>query len=188
MQKMLATIIMLTKRFKSELGLPEHEQVTIRGVNFPGIRISWDSIVNLSPRLIRKYMFPHGEQLAQHFGNVLIHYCTGGAGNDGGYARSAHVIKTLAECPAFLAIDNWHGYESAFNGDDALMLQDKLGICTDLSKEDVSEVEHLMQEPFFAQVPRKHGRAITATATADSIEEGKRRYETWKAYFEKAGY
>jgi hypothetical protein len=40
MQKMLETIITLTKRFKDELGLPENEQVTIQGVNFPGIRIS----------------------------------------------------------------------------------------------------------------------------------------------------
>jgi hypothetical protein len=65
------------------------------------------------------------------------------------------------------------------------MLRDKLGICTDLSKEDVSRAEHLMQKPFFAQVPRKHGRAITATVTADSIEEGKRLYDTWRTYFEK---
>ncbi len=185
MSKMLDVMITLTKRFKQELGMPEREQVTIRGVNFPGIRISWDSIVNLSPRLIRKFMFPHGEQFAQHFGHVQIHYCTGGAGNDGGYARSAHVIKTLAECPAFLAIDNWHGYKSAFNGDDALMLQDKIGICTDLSPEDVLHVDQFMQKPFWAQVPRKHGRAITASVTVESIEEGKRLYDIWRNYFEK---
>lgn len=137
--------------------------------------------MNLSPHMIREYMFPVYNRFAEEFGNVMLHYCCLPA-------PSGHVLPTLTECPGISCVDNWQGIRTFFDKNGTGMDQEKISICTDLSVENVLNVEKFMAEiPFYSSVKRKGGRGITATVFASTVDEGKYLYDTWQEYFRRKG-
>ena len=183
MDKVNEVTIKFIKALKIVTDEDTNSQVTIRGVNFPGIRLTGDCIVNLSPKMIKEIMFGVYDRFADEIGPVMLHYCTGGSAYP---APAGHVITTLLDCPSVKCVDNWHGYRSTFDEKGTGLMQNKISICTDLPPEEVGNVEKLMTEnPFFSEVPRKGGRGIAATVTVDGVDEGKRLYDKWVNYFVK---
>ncbi|MHB1484899.1 MAG: uroporphyrinogen decarboxylase/cobalamine-independent methonine synthase family protein [Saccharofermentanales bacterium] len=179
MEKIMEVTISIIKLFKNELNEPLESQLTVRGFHYPGLRLTGDAIVNLSPSLIREFLFPVYDRFAKEFGSVMLHYCTTPA-------PSGHVLPVLTECSGIRCVDNWQGYRTFFNENEDGLLQEKVSVCTDLIIEQVENVDKLMQgEPFFAKVPRKCGRGIAASVIAENIEQGKRLYYNWVNYFEK---
>lgn len=175
------TTIKVMKLFKKELNESMDSQITLRGFSFPGIRITGDSIVNLSPELIRKFTFPIFKKFADEFGQVMLHYCTTPA-------PTGHVLPVLAECPYVKCVDNWQGYRTFFGPKETFMHQDKISICTDLNTEELIDLDKFFDEqPFYSKVPRKNGRGILATVYVQSLEEGQRLYYNWRNYFIKKG-
>ncbi len=175
------TTIRLIRRFKAIAGEPADSQITVRGFHFPGIRLTADAIVNLSPDLIRRFLFPRFEQFADAFGSVMLHYCTLPA-------PAGHVLPILRECPAVRCVDNWQGYRTFFDAGASGMLQNSIAVCTDLTEEQARDPNvFLREEPFYSEVPRAGGRGIAASYTADSIGEGQEIYSRWRRHFEEAG-
>ncbi len=162
------------KIFKKELSEPLCKQTTIRGFHFPGIRLTGDAVVNLSPDLIRKFMFPIYDKFARELGEVMLHYCTSPA-------PSGHVIPVLIESGSVRCVDNWHGYRSFFGPDKKGYLQTKISFCTDLEPASITPPQKLLfgDDEFFTSVPRKGGRGIAATVTVSDIEEGRELYSRW---------
>ena len=111
----------------------------------------------------------------------MLHYCTLPA-------PSGHVLPALKDCKGITCVDNWQGYRSFFNKTETDINQERVAICTDLSYEQVEQVDKLMtNNPFFSQVRRKNGRGITASVNVSSVDEGKRLYDKWVNYFGKKG-
>lgn len=162
----------LIKIFKALSGEILSGQTTIRGLHFPGIRLTGDAVVNLPPDLIRSFMFTLYDIFAAEFGSVMLHYCTSPA-------PSGHVLPVLTECSSIKCVDNWHGHKSFFDKNLTGYLQNKVSVCTDLSTDKLSDPDSLLNDPFFSEVPRKGGRGITASVMAESVSEGRELYDAW---------
>lgn len=169
------TIIEVVKIFKEILGEPVNEQITVRGMYFDGLRLTNDSIVNLSPAMIEEFYFPCLKKFKEAFGNIMLHYCCTPA-------PSGHVIEALLNCNYVDAIDNWQGHETFFRSE-AFKLQEKISICTDIAYEDVLNFDEYIKDKTFFRVPRKNGRALIVGTTVKTVEEGNALYEQWQKRF-----
>ena len=89
---------------------PVGGNLTCRGMYFPGVRMPFDSIVNLSPDTIRDLVLPMLPDLSKAFGGLCMHFCTAPA-------PAGHVLPVLLESDAVVAVDNWQGPD-VFIGDD----------------------------------------------------------------------
>ncbi|MHB8962338.1 MAG: hypothetical protein ACYC5K_04215 [Saccharofermentanales bacterium] len=177
MAKIADVTIRTIRLFKSEMKEADDTQVTIRGFHFPGIRLTGDAVVNLSPVMIRDFMYPLYSRFAEEFGSVMLHYCTSPA-------PAGHVLPALADCPGIRCVDNWHGYNTFFNKNREGILQDRISVCTDLSLDQLGDIHGLLTgDPFFSAVPRKGGRGIAATVVAEDIESGQDLFDRWTDYF-----
>ncbi len=166
------------RRFLGVLGEePRGSRLTVRGLWFPGLRLSGDAVVNLSPSVIRGIMFPLYRRFADEFGAVMLHYCCTPS-------PSGHVLPVLAEGCGITCVDNWQGYKTLFNERQDGLAQERVGICTDLPKEAVADPESLFtREPLFADVPREGGRPLTVSVGVSSVDEGRRLYNGWRDFF-----
>ncbi len=162
MEKIADVTIKTIHCFKEIIGQPLEECLTPRGLVFPGIRLTGDAIVNLSPAMIEDIMCPLFGKFKKEFGRVMLHYCCTPA-------PSQHVAGALAKGGVIDCIDNWQGYQTFFNGDE---LQTQLGVCTDVDKELILNGT-LFHDPFFCL----KDRPLTVSTRADSVEEGKRLVE-----------
>ena len=158
--------------FKDVIGQPKDECATVRGYIFPGIRLTGDAIVNLSPAMIQEVMCPLYQRFTDQYSHVMLHYCCLPA-------PSGHVIGALNKGEGVAWVDNWQGYKTLFNGD---VLQKQMGICTDVKKEQILSGE-LLEDPFFTL----QGRPLTASVSVDTVDEGKRVYAAWREMWEKQG-
>lgn len=167
------TAIGVAKILKDVIGQPMNESVTIRGIHFPGVRITNDAIVNLSPNMIQEMYFPCLKKFKKAFGEVMLHYCCAPA-------PSGHVLPALNKGDYVRAVDNWQGFQTFFNKEED-MLQDKIAICTDLPFDTVMNFEEYTEKtPFFSKVKRNGGRGLTVTTVAPSEEDAKRLWNKWQ--------
>ena len=167
------TTIGVVKILKDVIGQPLNESVTIRGLHFPGFRITNDAIVNLSPAMIREMYNPCMKKFKAAFSELMLHYCCTPA-------PSGHVLPTVAQDGLVRAVDNWQGFKTFFNKEEE-MLQDKVAICTDLPFDTVMNFEeYAEQTPLFSKVKRNGGRGLTISTTAPSVEEAKRLWDKWQ--------
>jgi len=191
--------VLLERRFKQLLGEPLRESVTYLGVVIPGVRVAADSMVNLSPDMIRRFCFPIFEHLAREFGGVLVHYCPSPS------LKYYHVLETMAECPAVIGVDTSGSIDyldDPANGarldlrltqvaDCAIRPPDFTTATKDLhpniniNQFAVREWDRLGQwiEGEFLATHRKQGRGVVLRATVDSIEEGRELHAFWQRLF-----
>ncbi len=170
------TTIAVVKILKDIINEPYNEQITVRGAYYPGLRLTNDSIVNFSPEMIEEFYFPCLKKMHAEFGKLMLHYCCTPA-------PSGHVIEALLRCDYVDAIDNWQGYETFFRNDE-IVVQDKISICTDLPYEAVDNFdEYIKDKPFFKDVMRKNGRALTITTKVKTVQEGNALYQKWQKNF-----
>ena len=162
------TTIKAMNCFKELLGQKKDEWVALRGMYFPGIRISGDAVVNLSPGMIGKFMNPIFQKFADEYNAVMLHYCTTPS-------PSGHVIGSLPD--AVLCVDNWQGHETLFSTEDE-KYQTKIGVCTDISAEDITGGS-VFANPFFTM----KNRPLFVSVNAKTIDEGKCLYEVWNENF-----
>lgn len=163
---------------KEAINQPINQCITIRGMYFNGIRLTSDAIVNLSPDQIRQYLIPLYKRFKTLAGQVMLHYCCTPA-------PSGHVIGALTQCETISSVDNWQGYPTFFTNNEADTLQDKVNICTDIPYQEACQIDSLMNQPFFKEVPRLKGRALTITVEAPSIQAGETLYQEWQKYFNR---
>lgn len=186
--------VALETRFKSIVGEPRHQSVTYLGTVIPGVRVAADSLVNLSPEMIRRFCFPIFERLAREFGGVLVHYCPSPV------LKYYHVLATLCECPSVIGIDTSGGIDYFDHPDNPARLDPRLTQVADCAlrrTETPSNVpdRHPNINRFtvrpWAGVPawlggdymtrhRTQGRGVVLRATVDSIEEGRELLELWR--------
>lgn len=175
MEKITDVTIHTIKCFKEILGQPMDECVTVRGYCYPGIRLTGDAIVNLSPAMIEEMMCPLYKRFEEEFGAVMLHYCCLPA-------PSGHVIGGLAAGGGINCVDNWQGYQTLFNKE-SNVLQTDIGICTDVTKEQILSGS-LVHDPFFTL----EGRPLVCSTAVDTVEEGKRVYEKWQELWSNRRY
>jgi len=166
MEKIADVTIKTIKYFKQMINQPFDECVTIRGLYFPGIRLTGDAIVNLSPDMIKNIMCPFYKKYEKEFGSVMLHYCCTPA-------PSTHVAPVLAEGGGISATDNWQGYRTMFNEKD--YFQDTLAVCTDVNKDDILNGAIFRDE--FIMYKK---RPLVVSTSVESVEEGKRVYDIWR--------
>ena len=158
---------------KKEMGLNTDEFITNRGLFFPGLRIPCDALVTFSPALIRDIALPVIQQFGERYGKLCIHYCTAPA-------PSQHVLPVLVESDFVGAVDNWQGAD-VFIGDEApARMQDKISIITDIDLSTEEKMREFINSEPIRNIPRKGGRGIVANTKSETVDEGKRIYETWQ--------
>ena len=147
--------------------------ITNRGIYFPGWRLPCDSLVNLSPELLRLFALPFLERFGEELGQLCIHYCSKPA-------PSGHVLPVLCESDWVAAVDTWQGPD-AFMGDDAPgRLQSKIGLMVDVDLSTPQKMDSFLGWEPIRTVPRQNGRGIVVHTTAPSVAEGRRIYEAWR--------
>lgn len=165
MEKIADATIKTIKIFESIINQPSDECMTPRGMIFPGIRLTGDAVVNLSPAMIEDIMCPMYKKFQAEFGQVMLHYCCAPA-------PSAHVIGALARGGGVQCVDNWQGYKTLVKEEEEL--QTEIGICTDVDKDLILSGE-IKTIPFFNGVQRP----LTVSTKCDTVDEGRRIYEKW---------
>jgi len=156
---------------------PVGGNLTCRGMYFPGVRMPFDSIVNLSPDTIRDLVLPMLPDLSKAFGGLCMHFCTAPA-------PAGHVLPVLLESDAVVAVDNWQGPD-VFIGDDApARRQSQIAIITDVALSGEAEMDAFLSRDPVRDVPRRGGRGLIVHTKANSVDEAKRLYASWR---EKVG-
>jgi len=173
MDVMVETNIGVVKILKEVIDQPLDECITIRGLHYPGFRITNDAIVNISPAMIREMYDPCMKKFKDAFGNLMLHYCCTPA-------PSGHVLPALVAGGLVNAVDNWQGFETFFNNEQD-KLQDQVAICTDIPFETMMNFEEYANKTsLFSQVKRRGGRGLTITTTAPSEAEARRLWKMWE--------
>ena len=170
-------LIEVTQIAQGRLGQEPDGYVTNRGMFFPGFRLPCDAIVNLSPDLIRRFVFPVLRRIHDAFGPLCIHLCTEPA-------YSAHVLPVLLECDAVLAVDNWQGPD-VFLGDAApARFQAKVAVVGNRDLTTAQKMDDFLVWAPVREVPRKAGRGLVMATGAESVDDGRRIYDEWRHRFE----
>jgi hypothetical protein len=156
-----------------KLPRPVAGHLTCRGMYFPGLRLPFDSIVNLSPVAIREFVLPVLERFRTAFGQICLHVCTAPA-------PAGHVLPALLESDAVAAVDNWQGPD-VFIGDDApARNQSQIAIITDVDLCGEGEMDAFLNRAPVRDVPRQGGRGLVVHTSADSVDEARRIYASWR--------
>ncbi|VGO19060.1 uroporphyrinogen decarboxylase/cobalamine-independent methonine synthase family protein [Pontiella sulfatireligans] len=163
----------LTDQVRSQLAGTTSEHITNRGTSFHGHRLPSDSIVNLSPDLIRAFVLPILNRYSDRYGNLMIHYCSKPA-------PSGHILPVLCECAAVKAVDTWQGPD-AFIGDDInVRLQSKTALLFDVDLTTEEKMDNFLTWEPIRNVARKNGRGLVIETTAPSIEAAHEIYSMWQ--------
>ena len=165
MEKISEVTIKAIKFFKEIIKQPIAEAVTPRSIYYPGLRLTGDAVVNLSPGMIADIMCPLYKRFEAEFERVMLHYCCTPA-------PSQHVIGALGKGGGVHCMDNWQGYETIFNGN---MLQTEVGVCTDVSKDEILNGV-IFENPLL----KIKERPLVIGTMADTVEEGKKIYDLWR--------
>ena len=182
MNKVARISIDAMKRLKKVIGEPDDRQMNATtGYWIRGTRLTGDSIVNVSPDVIKNMLVPSMQVFKEELGGIILHYCCKPA-------PSGHVLPALCECGDIVrAVDNWQGYRTFFNENGDGMLQDKIGMCADFPISEVENVEKFMEQDIFSKVPRKGGRGFLVRTRAKTLDQAKALYDNWQNYFAKHG-
>ena len=157
---------------KSEMGQPNNEYITNRGIFFEGLRLPCDAIVNYSPDLVRNFVVPILKKFSDSFAKLCIHFCTEPA-------PSEHVLPVLCETDFVAAVDNWQGPD-VFIGDKApSKMQNKIAIVSSLDLAVPEKIDAFLEQSPVKNVPRRGGRGLVVATEAESIDHGKRIFEQW---------
>lgn len=167
-------------RVKKEMGQPPEDYITSRGLFFPGLRLACDALVVFSPGLIRDMALPVLERFAKRYGKVCVHFCTAPA-----YA--GHVLPVLLESEWVGAVDNWQGPDVFLGPDAPVRMQDKIAVITDVDLKNAAAMRGFLERDSVRNVPRKGGRGIVLGTSAQSVEDGKRIYDTWRSMDRNTG-
>jgi hypothetical protein len=166
MEKILDVTIKTVKEFKKIINQPINECATPRGLIFPGIRLTGDAVVNMSPTMIEEVMCPLYKKFENEFGSVMLHYCCLPA-------PSMHVLPALTKGGGVTCVDNWQGYKTLLKEEN--YTQTDIGICTDVSMEQILSGE-LKDDEFF----NTKGRPLTASVSVATVDKGIETYERWR--------
>ena len=185
--------IQVSRHFKSLLQEPEQEKVTYLGTWIPGIRVAADSIVNLSPDMIRHFINPTWERIAEELGGVFVHYCPSPA------EKYFHVIAPTLECPGVIGIDQSGGVEYLESTDNPERLAENTTFAaeaafrrpgTEEAVDRATNINRLRRLDWadipswltgeFVQLSRRMNRGLILRARVDSIEEGRELYGLWR--------
>lgn len=166
MNKIADVTIKVIKELKRQINQPLDECATPRGLVYPGIRITGDAIVNLSPNMIVEYMSPIFKRFQKEFGKVMLHYCTLPA-------PSTHVIKGLLSGGGVDCVDNWQGYKTLLNKED--YSQDKIGICTDFKFQSIINGDFKKEE-----ILNTKNRPLTVSTFCETVDDGKAAVEIFR--------
>jgi len=146
------------------------------GIRGPGIRIGEDSLINISPDMMREVALPHIGQMAQAFGGrSYVHFCS--LEN----SRGEQVYDVLADDPRVFAASSQFGFEYYERNVDRL--EHRLAV-ESLYGDGASYV--LEQHGSFENwardfVPRFKDRSgLVLYFEVSSVEEGKRLWDVWE--------
>jgi hypothetical protein len=185
--------ITVNRHFKKLLGEPRGETVTYTGTVIPGIRLAADTLVNLSPEMIRSFINPNWQRIAEEFGGVLVHYCPSPD------EKYYHVLAPTLACPGVIGIDQSAGVEYleskdnpqrmaehttfpvevAFRKAGAAEVEDRATNINRLIAVDWDDMESWWRSDFVQLSVRKK-RGLILRARVDSVEEGRELYGRWR--------
>lgn len=165
MEKIADVTIRAIRLVKEAAGQPLNEFMTPRGYLYPGIRLTGDAVVNLSPAMIEKIMCPLYQRFEQEFGRVMLHYCCTPA-------PSTHVLGALMQGGGVDCVDNWQGYQTLVPAE--LETQSAIGICTDIPEDWILDGT-AMHNAFFDV----RGRVLASSTVCADAAKGN---ELWKAW------
>lgn len=170
MEKIADVTIKTIKYFKQIIEQPLNECATVRGLIYPGIRLTGDAVVNLSPTMIKELMCPIYKKFEEEFDKVMLHYCCLPA-------PSNHVIDALAIGGSINCVDNWQGYKTLIGKNE---LQTDVSICTDVKSDEITSGE-IWNNPFFTL----NDRPLIVSTRVNTVDEGKQVYEIWRDQYDK---
>lgn len=98
--------IMVEKALRRISGHSDTDNVSHWGIVSPGIRLNGDTIINLSPAILREFVLPRWEKLADAFGGpVYTHYCSTYA------SKGLHLFDAVWDCPYVAGLSTQVGVE-----------------------------------------------------------------------------
>lgn len=155
-------------------GSNEHySEFAIRG---PGLRIADDSIINISPDMIKQFVLPHIDRMAQAFGGLTyVHFCTLDK------SRSEHVYPALADDRHVCAASSQFAFEyyekNVDNLEHNLAIESLYGNGIEYVIDKYGSFEKWAVD----FVPRfKNRSGLILYFEVDSIDEGKTLWEIWQ--------
>lgn len=99
-------LIMVEKALRRVSRHSDNDNISHWGIVSPGIRLNGDSILNLSPALLREFVLPSWKKLADAFGGpVYNHYCSTYA------SRGLHLFDAIWDCPHVAGLSTQVGVE-----------------------------------------------------------------------------
>lgn len=154
------------------------------GIRGHGLRLGEDSIINISSRMIQKFVLPYITQLAQSFGGrAYIHFCT--LEN----SHVEHLYEVLAKDPDIFAASSQFGFQYYEKNIDRL--EGRLAIESFYGGEPIGPLDYVINKFGSFQkwatwfVPRFKDRSgLVLYFEVRSVEEGKQYWKIWQTAHE----
>jgi len=198
MEVLTRNFVQVARHFKSLLGEPAEETVSYLGTWMPGIRVAADSIVNLSPDMLRELVNPSWTLMARELGGVLVHYCPSPE------MKYYHVIEPTLDCPEVIGIDQSGGIEYLEAEENPARLITGTTMVAEAAfardeggprvKDESTNINRLTAvrwedigpwlESDFMSLSRDRRRGLILRARVDGVEEGRDLYGRWREHME----
>ena len=175
-----ASLIRIEQYLRAVVNQPSDAHYSEFGIRGPGIRIGEDSLINVSPDMIREFALPHIDQMAQAFGGrIYVHFCTLDK------SPCEQVYDVLADDPRVFAASSQFGFE--YYEENVDRLENRLAI-ESFYGDGMSYVikKHGSFESWARDfVPRfKNRSGLVLYFEVGSVEEGKRLWDVWQSVHE----
>ena len=181
--KVTQALIDAEKYLRAAVNMPDDEFYSEYNIRGPGLRLGDDSLITISPEMIREFIWPEYEKLANAFsGKVYLHFCSLEE------TRYEQIYDTMIDCPFIVAVSSQFGFDYYERNVDKL--EGKLAIESlygDFEPEGARGVDcAIKQYGSFENwantfVPRFKDRSgLILYFEVRSIEEGKRYWDIWQ--------
>jgi hypothetical protein len=171
-----STHVATTQRIKRMVGEPPDRMVSHKGTYMPATRIACDSVVNLSPAMLRRFFLPHVTRLAGAIGTrIHLHYCSI-AGNP-----AAHVPAALSACEAISGLSTMAPTFAVANDPPALQqaLAGRFAMTVDLPALESAAAFAAWANELAQRWLSPTG--VIARIVVRSVDEGRARMDAWRA-------
>lgn len=176
------THIQTTRRIKEIVGEPPDRMVTHKGTYMPATRLACDSVVNLSPTLLKQLFVPHLRRLAHAIGTrIHLHWCSIAAN------PARHVPAALEEANDVISGISTH-YHCFGDSEDPVFLQGALrgrfALTLDLARRESVAAFRRWADDLSQRWTSPTG--VLLRIVVSSVDEGRAYMDAWRDAWERA--
>ena len=104
--KVTQALIDAENYLRKAIDMPSDEFYSEYNIRGPGLRLGDDSLITISPDMIREFVWPEYEKLANAFtGKTYVHFCSMEE------TRYEKIYDTMIDCPFIVAVSSQFGFD-----------------------------------------------------------------------------